>query len=34
MMPSTGQIEEAFGRHGIDEHTQVVLYSIGTIMSL
>lgn len=32
MMPSTRHLEEAFGRHGIDEHSDVVLYSIGTMM--
>ena len=32
MLPSTQQLEKAFGRHGIDENSEVVLYSIGTMM--
>jgi thiosulfate/3-mercaptopyruvate sulfurtransferase len=32
MMPEVGQLEAAFGRHGIDANSRVVLYSIGTAM--
>ena len=32
MMPATAPLEAAFGRHGLDEGTRVVLYSIGTMM--
>src|SRR5262249_19711714 len=32
MMPSPQQLADAFGRHGIGAGTQVVLYSIGTMM--
>ena len=32
MMPATGGLEEAFGRHGIGEGTRVVLYSLGNMM--
>lgn len=32
MMPATGQLEAAFGRHGIGANSRVVLYSIGTAM--
>src|SRR5215831_7982594 len=32
MMPVTGGLEAAFGRHGIGEGTRVVLYSIGSMM--
>src|SRR4030095_11040213 len=32
MMPDTAQLEAAFGRHGIDSNSRVVLYSIGTPM--
>ena len=32
MMPATGGLEAAFGRHGIGEGTRVVLYSIGSMM--
>jgi len=30
MMPEVAQLEAAFGRHGIDANSRVVLYSIGT----
>jgi thiosulfate/3-mercaptopyruvate sulfurtransferase len=32
MMPSISQLEEAFGRHGLDATKRIVLYSIGTMM--
>jgi thiosulfate/3-mercaptopyruvate sulfurtransferase len=32
MMPATAQLEAAFGRHGLDRGSRVVLYSIGTMM--
>src|SRR5216684_7440220 len=32
MMPQVGQLEAAFGRHGIGADSRVVLYSIGTMM--
>jgi thiosulfate/3-mercaptopyruvate sulfurtransferase len=32
MMPDVAQLEAAFGRHGIDPDSRVVLYSIGTPM--
>jgi thiosulfate/3-mercaptopyruvate sulfurtransferase len=32
MMPDVGQLETAFGRHGISDDSEVVLYSIGTPM--
>jgi thiosulfate/3-mercaptopyruvate sulfurtransferase len=32
MMPATGQLETAFGRHGVGNDSFVVLYSIGTAM--
>src|SRR5712672_1582280 len=32
MMPEVAQLEAAFGRHGIDANSRVVLYSIGTMM--
>ena len=32
MMPTTEQLEAAFGRHGIAADSQVVLYSIGSAM--
>jgi len=32
MMPSTAQLEAAFGRHGIGANREVVLYSIGSAM--
>jgi thiosulfate/3-mercaptopyruvate sulfurtransferase len=32
MMPAVAQLEAAFGRHGVGENNQVVLYSIGTPM--
>jgi thiosulfate/3-mercaptopyruvate sulfurtransferase len=32
MMPPVPQLEAAFGRHGIGDGVQVVLYSIGTMM--
>ena len=32
MMPATGQLEVAFGRHGLGEGARVVLYSIGSMM--
>jgi thiosulfate/3-mercaptopyruvate sulfurtransferase len=32
MMPQLGQLEAAFGRHGIGTNSRVVLYSIGTAM--
>jgi thiosulfate/3-mercaptopyruvate sulfurtransferase len=32
MMPDIAQLEAAFGRHGIDANSRVVLYSIGTPM--
>ena len=32
MMPEVAQLEVAFGRHGIDANSRVVLYSIGTAM--
>jgi thiosulfate/3-mercaptopyruvate sulfurtransferase len=32
MMPAVGQIEAAFGRHGVAAQHRVVLYSIGTAM--
>lgn len=32
MMPAVRQLEAAFGRHGIDRASSVVLYSIGTSM--
>lgn len=32
MMPATAQLEAAFGRHGVSADTDVVLYSIGTMM--
>jgi thiosulfate/3-mercaptopyruvate sulfurtransferase len=32
MMPPVGQLEAAFGRHGIGANSHVVLYSIGTMM--
>jgi thiosulfate/3-mercaptopyruvate sulfurtransferase len=32
MMPSTLQLEAAFGRHGLDRAKRVVLYSIGSMM--
>lgn len=32
MMPPLRQLEEAFGRHGLDGAKTVVLYSIGTMM--
>jgi thiosulfate/3-mercaptopyruvate sulfurtransferase len=32
MMPPVGQLEAAFGRHGIGNDARVVLYSIGTMM--
>src|SRR5262249_48046153 len=30
MMPAVSQLEQAFGRHGLDATKTVVLYSIGT----
>jgi thiosulfate/3-mercaptopyruvate sulfurtransferase len=32
MMPPIAQLETAFGRHGIAANSQVVLYSIGSVM--
>src|SRR3954465_10105064 len=32
MMPPLGQLEAAFGRHGVGNESRVVLYSIGTAM--
>lgn len=32
MMPATGHLEAAFGRHGIGANSRVVLYSIGSAM--
>lgn len=32
MMPPTAQLEAAFGRHGISAESDVVLYSIGSMM--
>jgi thiosulfate/3-mercaptopyruvate sulfurtransferase len=32
MMPATGELEAAFGRHGLGGDSRVVLYSIGTMM--
>jgi thiosulfate/3-mercaptopyruvate sulfurtransferase len=32
MMPTTAQLEAAFGRHGVGNDSVVVLYSIGTAM--
>ncbi|OPY98658.1 thiosulfate sulfurtransferase [Bradyrhizobium sacchari] len=32
MMPDVPQLEAAFGRHGLDASTTIVLYSIGTMM--
>ena len=32
MMPATAQLETAFGRHGLDATSRVVLYSVGTMM--
>jgi thiosulfate/3-mercaptopyruvate sulfurtransferase len=32
MMPPTAQLEAAFGRHGLDGDSRVVLYSVGTMM--
>jgi thiosulfate/3-mercaptopyruvate sulfurtransferase len=32
MMPAVTQLEQAFGRHGVDAAKTVVLYSIGTMM--
>jgi thiosulfate/3-mercaptopyruvate sulfurtransferase len=32
MMPETARLEAAFGRHGIDRGSRVVLYSIGSMM--
>src|SRR5215470_15581700 len=32
MMPATAALAAAFGRHGVGAGTQVVLYSIGTMM--
>jgi thiosulfate/3-mercaptopyruvate sulfurtransferase len=32
MMPDAAQLSEAFGRHGISDDSEVVLYSIGTPM--
>src|SRR5258705_2617039 len=32
MMPSTAQLEAAFGRHGVGNDSRVVLYSIGSAM--
>jgi thiosulfate/3-mercaptopyruvate sulfurtransferase len=32
MMPSTAQLEAAFGRHGLAADSRVVLYSIGSMM--
>jgi thiosulfate/3-mercaptopyruvate sulfurtransferase len=32
MMPGVAQLTEAFGRHGISDDSEVVLYSIGTPM--
>jgi thiosulfate/3-mercaptopyruvate sulfurtransferase len=32
MMPEVGQLEQGFGRHGVDAAKTVVLYSIGTMM--
>ena len=32
MMPDVAQLETAFGRHGISDDSEVVLYSIGTPM--
>ena len=32
MMPDVAQLAAAFGRHGISDRTEVVLYSIGTAM--
>ena len=32
MMPAVAQLEQAFGRHGVDAMKTVVLYSIGTMM--
>jgi thiosulfate/3-mercaptopyruvate sulfurtransferase len=32
MMPSTAQLEAAFGRHGLGGSSRVVLYSVGTMM--
>src|SRR6185369_13841579 len=32
MMPGVAQLAAAFGRHGVSDDTEVVLYSIGTPM--
>jgi len=32
MMPAVAQLEDAFGRHGLDASKEIVLYSIGTMM--
>jgi thiosulfate/3-mercaptopyruvate sulfurtransferase len=32
MMPGVAQLEDAFGRHGLDSSGTIVLYSIGTMM--
>ena len=32
MMPAIGQLEGAFGRHGVGQDSKIVLYSIGTSM--
>ena len=32
MMPDVAQLERAFGRHGVSNESQIVLYSIGTPM--
>jgi len=32
MMPAVPELEQAFGRHGVDNKSTVVLYSIGTMM--
>src|SRR3954451_12805534 len=32
MMPDMGQLEAAFGRHGLSDGSRAVLYSIGTPM--
>jgi thiosulfate/3-mercaptopyruvate sulfurtransferase len=32
MMPDIAQLEAAFGRHGVDANSRIVLYSIGTPM--
>src|SRR5438874_7355779 len=32
MMPAVAELEQAFGHHGVDATTTVVLYSIGTMM--